>query len=152
MMRNASHIRSIAQAGFAQAQLEERWTEAGQRRTVHEQAESGSDNCDALFALPQSFRLVFVRCHFLGEAGTAPMHITLASRHGPQFDTRLFAITKAGTDHDVHVRFDNAATNEPSAWSFAAGDAIRITWNAPDDIHATWGLQVGLAPATEYTP
>ena len=109
---------------------------------------TGSGDVDHTFSLDRRFRLVFVRCHFNGGTGTAAFDILVDSGGGSVYNSRLFRITQAGTDNDVHLRIGEGDTGEPSAWTFQAGDAVRIQWINPDSGNMTWGLEVGLALAS----
>ena len=108
----------------------------------------GSGDINHTFTLDRKYRLVFIRCHFTGSAGTASFTISVDSGAGSAYDANLFTITAAGTNKDVHLRIGNGDTGEPSAWTFQANDAVRIGWTNPDSGNITWGLEVGLAPAS----
>jgi hypothetical protein len=89
-----------------------------------------------------------MRCHFSGTSGTAAFHISVDSDSGSAYDTRLFTISQAGVDKDVHLRIGGGDTEEPSAWTFKAEDAVRVQWVNPESGSITWGLEVGLAMAS----
>lgn len=109
---------------------------------------TGTGNIDQTFSLDQQFRLVFLRCHFSGNTGRSPMTLSLASASGSAYDTRLFTITRAGTNRDVNFRISAHESQEPSPWSFRASDGVRIQWTNPDSGNITWGLEVGLSLAS----
>ncbi len=109
---------------------------------------TGTGNIDQTFSLDQQFRLVFLRCHFSGNSGTSAMTLALASASGSAYDTRLFTITRAGTNRDVNFRIPAPESEEPSPWSFRASDGVRIQWTNPDSGNITWGLEVGLSLAS----
>ena len=109
---------------------------------------TGSGDINHTFALDGKYRLIFARCHFAGSAGTAAFTLSVDSGDGSAYDTRLFTITSAGTDRDVHLRIGSGDTGEPSAWTFQLNDSLRIQWVNPDSGNITWGLEVGLAPAS----
>jgi hypothetical protein len=108
---------------------------------------TGTGDIDHAFALDSRFRLVFVRCHFSGAAGTSAFRLELDSGTGSAYDARMFTITQAGPNKDVYLRIGEGDALEPSAWTFQVDDALRITWTNPDSGNITWGLEVGLAPA-----
>ena len=124
--------------------------EARERQTliVVTRIATGSGDIDHAMALDRKFRLVFIRCHFAGTSGTAPFRISVDSVHGSAYDTRLFTISQAGADKDVHLRIGGDDAAEPSAWTFQTQDAVRIQWANPDNGNITWGLEVGLAVAS----
>lgn len=109
---------------------------------------SGSGNTDALFLLDEPFRLIYVRCHYSGTVGTNPLHLSVDSVAGSAYDTRLFTVSQAGIDRDVNLRIAADEMTEPSAWTFQGGDKLRVEWVNPDTGNITWGLEVGLAPAS----
>jgi len=109
---------------------------------------TGSADINEAVSLDRAFRLVFVRCHFSGTDGTAPLHLSVDSAHGSAFDARLFTLSQAGTGCDVHLRIGGDDNQEPAAWTFQPGDLVRVTWINPDAENITWGLEVGLALAS----
>lgn len=141
-------IIGAAQAGL-DAQAEE--VLAARRRqmlTVMPRVASGGGDIAEGFALQRRFRLVFVRVHFVGGSGAAPLVISLDSAQGAAHDVELFRIVEAGMGQDVHLRITADESAEPSAWSFAAGDALRLDWSNPDPGAMSWGIEVGLALAS----
>ena len=135
-----------AALAIQEAELAE--TRARQMLAVISQVATGSGDIDHTCSLDRRFRLVFIRCHFGGGAGTAAFVISLDSGNGIAYDARLFTISQAGVNKDVHLRIGGDGTGEPSAWTFQAEDALRIQWTNPDDGNMTWGLEVGLALAS----
>ncbi len=123
-------------------------TRARQILAVATKTATGSGDIDQTFALDRKYRLVFIRCHFSGTAGTAGFVLSVDSGSGTAYDARLFTITQAGTNKDVHLRIGEGDTGEPSAWTFQASDSVRIQWTNPDSGNITWGLEVGLALAS----
>jgi len=109
---------------------------------------SGSGDMNETFALDRKFRLVFIRCHFSGGSGTAPLTISVDSAAGAEYAARLFTMARAGPGKDVHLRIDRGVGGEPSAWTFQSGDGLRMQWTSPDGGNVTWGLEVGLALAS----
>jgi len=109
---------------------------------------SGSGDLDETVGLDRRYRLVFVRCHFAGGSGMAPVHVSVDSGAGAAHDTRLFTITQAGAGSDVNLRIGGGDTGEPAAWTFQGDDDLRIEWINPDSGNLTWGLEVGLALAS----
>ncbi|MFQ5489443.1 MAG: hypothetical protein ACE5GE_01870 [Phycisphaerae bacterium] len=114
---------------------------------VTNQVTTGSGDIDASFWLDGPFRLVFVRCHFAGGAGMAPVQISLDAAQGTAYDTVLYTVKVAGAGADLNFRLTAAETQLPSAWAAQNGDKFRIRWTNPDPGNTTWGLEVGLAPA-----
>ena len=106
---------------------------------------SGSGNINNVFDLDVAFRLVFVRCHFVGGTGTADLTLDLNSTQSNSFDVRLTSITAVGTGTDVFYTPGGAAIADPSSWSFQSGDQLRTQWTNPDSGNMNWGLEVGLA-------
>ena len=111
-------------------------------------AATGSGNLDELFQLDECFRLIYVRCHYTGTVGTNPLHLSMDSVAGSAYDARLFTVSQAGIDKDVNLRVAVDEMTEPSAWTFQKGDKLRVEWVNPDTGNITWGLEVGLAPAS----
>lgn len=116
--------------------------------TVTSKSITGSADINATFLLDVRYRLVFVRCHFTGTTGTAPMTISLDSVLGSAYDTLLFTLTRVGFNRDAHFRIPASESIDPSPWTFQAGDVVRIQWTNPDSGNITWGLEVGLAIAS----
>ncbi len=148
MAREISKILETAQAGLTQQTLELSETRARQLLAVTAQANTGSGNIDATFSLDRRFRLVFVRCHFAGGAGTAAFTISVDSTRGSAYDAKLFTITQAGVNKDVNLRIGGDDAVDPSAWTFQPGDQVWIQWTNPQSGTMTWGLEVGLALAS----
>jgi len=147
MPNKPSDILQAAQVGFLSQDIEMAATRDRQLRTVLRQSSAGSGNIDATYFLDRKFRLVFVRCHFVGGLGTAPFVISIDSGLGAALDARLFTITLAGKDKDVHLRIEGADRDDPSPWTFQADDRVRIQWTNPDSGNMTWGVEVGLSLA-----
>lgn len=116
--------------------------------TVTARTASGTGDIDALFSLDGRFRLVFLRAHFTGGSATGPLVLSVDSAAGTAHDTKLFTITQAGPGKDVHLRIGSGDTGEPAAWTFQAGDALRVQWTDPNGGSTSWGLEAGLAPAS----
>jgi hypothetical protein len=145
MASSVPEIMEFAQAGFTVQDVELAAARDRQLRTVVRQTSSGSGNIDVLFGLDRKFRLVFVRGHFVGGAGTAGLAIVLDSGLGSAHDTKLFTVSIAGTGTDVHLRLDGADSQDPSPWTFQPDDRLRVQWTNPDSANMTWGVEVGLA-------
>ena len=109
---------------------------------------TGSGDIDHTFGLDRKYRLVFVRCHFTGAAGTTPLTLSVDAGEGSAYDARLFTISQAGVDKDVHLRIAGGDTDDPSAWTFQPADKLRVQWISPDSGNITWGLEIGLALAS----
>ncbi len=145
MAASVPEMMEFAQAGFVAADAELAAARERQLRTVVRQTAGGSGNLDAMFGLDRKFRLVFVRGHFVGGAGTAPLILALDSGKGPAHDTKLFTVTLAGTGKDVNLRLSGDESQDPSPWTLQSDDRLRIQWTNPDSANMTWGLEVGLA-------
>lgn len=148
MTRTLSDILLTADAALARQSVEIAATQVRQQRAVTAKTSTGGADIDATFSLDVRFRLVFIRCHFAGGSGTAPLTISLDSAQGSAHDTLLFTIIKAGTGRDVHLRIPADESRDPSPWTFQTGDSIRIQWTNADWGNTTWGLEVGLAIAS----
>ena len=148
MPADMSQILETAQNGLAAQESELSARRAEQLRSVTTRAATGSADLDETFSLDTRFRLVFVRGHFVGSVGTAALSISVDSAKGAEYDTCLFTITQAGPDKDVNLRIGDGDNLEPSAWTFQSGDKLRIQWTNPDSGSITWGLEVGLVPAS----
>lgn len=119
--------------------------EARQMLAVHAFQAAGNGDINNAFKLNGRFRLLFVRCHFIGGAGAAALSISLDHALGSAYDALLDKVATAGTGNDVnHIIADRTM---PSPWTFQKGDQIRILWTNPDPGNMSWGLEVGLAPA-----
>ena len=148
MAAGTSQILETARDGFAAQEGELATARGRQARSVTTKTATGTGDLAEVLALDCRFRLVFIRCHFSGSPGAATFTISLDSAHGAAYDARLFTITKAGTNRDVHLRVTAEENAEPSPWTFQAGDGVRIHWANPDSGNITWGLEVGFAIAT----
>ena len=148
MAQERVQILRAVDAALAVQEVELAEVRARRTLAVEAKAATGSGDIDQTFSLDQPYRLVFTRCHFSGTSGTALMLISVDSAQGAAYDTRLFTITRAGTNRDVHFRIVAEESQEPSPWRFQAGDSIRIQWTNPDSGNITWGLEVGMAIAS----
>ena len=148
MPEELPRILEIAQEGMIIQESELAATRQRQFVAVLRKTASGSGDMDQTVGLDRKFRLVYLRCHFDGTSHTEKLTISLDSASGSAHDARLFTITQAGTNRDVHLRIGGGDLAEPSAWTFQAGDGIRIQWTNPDSGNITWGLDVGLALAS----
>lgn len=148
MTQSNSNLLQVADAVLAQQRDEITRTQTRQRTVVVAQSSTGTGNIDATFKLDVRFRLTFVRCHFAGTVGTAPMTIALDATSGSSYDVILFTVTRAGVSRDVHLRIPAEESADPSPWTFQVGDTVRIQWTNPDPGNITWGIQVGLAIAS----
>lgn len=109
---------------------------------------AGAGDLLATFQLDRDFRLVYLRCHFIGTAGWNRMYLEVASAAGSAHDTVLYEITRAGPGNDVNFRVPAEESADPSPWAFAGGDAFRVRWTSPDGGNIAWGIEVGLVPAS----
>lgn len=148
MALNVSNVLGSVEAALAVQQTELAESRARQLRAVAIKTATGTADMDQTFKLNQKFRLVFIRCHFSGTSGSADLVISIDSANGSAYDTKLFTVTDAGTTKDVHLRIGAQDTGEPSAWTFQSGDSVRVQWTNPASGNITWGVEVGLAPAS----
>jgi hypothetical protein len=148
MPQDFPNILRTAQNGFSAQEAELAATWQRQLVTVVTKTTTGSGDINETVDLDRKFRLVFVRCHFVGGSGSASLAISVDSQSGSAYDTQLFAITQAGTTKDVNLRIGDGDVQDPSPWTFQAGDSVRIQWANPDSGNMSWGLEVGLALAS----
>ena len=106
---------------------------------------TGSANIASSVGLDVSFRLVFVRCHFVGGTGTADLVLELTSAQVNAYNAQLESIAAVGTGTDVFYTPGGTDIADPSSWSFQNDDQVRIRWTNPDAGNMTWGLEVGMA-------
>jgi len=108
------------------------------------------DNIDHAFLLNGTYRLSFLRVHFVGGSGTSAITVS-------QYDTSPSAtalwdislwsasgVSAVGTGADFHLRIsDAAASTIPWAFDGGAGMSLLVAWTNP---HAStkWGLEIGL--------
>jgi len=145
MSQVSGELMRAARDGFAALEAAEARILDAEHQRVFALTATGSGDIAQTFSLGRSFRLVYVRCHFVGGAGTAAMHLGVDHRDGAAYDARLDSIASAGTGSDVNYRVDGSANALPSPWSFQQGDALSVAWINPDTGNMTWGLEVGLA-------
>ncbi len=117
-------------------------------QTVVSKRATGTGDIGESLSLDSPFRLVFVRCHFTGSAGDAPMFLAVGSASGAIYNARLYRISEAGTSSDVNFRILPDGNQEPSPWTFQNGDTLDVLWTNPDPGNITWGLEVGLSLAS----
>ncbi len=147
MPTNRIEIIRAAQRVFQEQNREVEAVRDRQMQAVVSQTGTGSGDIDSTFGLDRKYRVVFVRCHFTGTAGTNQFALSVDSAAGSAYDTELFTISQAGKDKDVHLRVSGEDLANPSPWTFGSGDRIRIQWTNPDSGNITWGLEVGLTLA-----
>jgi len=140
-------IMQTAQSGFAAQALELGRALDRHVFAVTTKSATGTGDIAETVQLGERYRLVFVRCHFTGNAGTASFHVSVDSGKGSGYDARLFTVTVAGKNNDVHLRVIEPSGSGPSPWTFQPDDLVRIDWANPDSGNITWGLEIGLAPA-----
>ena len=145
MHRDRSNIIQAVDTALAVQEAELAETRLRQMLAVVTKTATGTGDIDQVFSLDRKYRVVFIRCHFVGNSGSAAFAVSVDSAAGSAYDTRLFTITQAGTNKDVHLRIGGGDTGEPSAWTFQPDDGVRIQWTNPDSGNITWGLEVGLA-------
>jgi hypothetical protein len=148
MATGTPQIIEAAQAGFALQSAELAAARARQLLVVVTQGRAGSSDIDESFSLDRRYRLVFVRCHFVGGSGASALSLYVDSAVGAAHDARLFTMTQAGTGQDVNFRINADELAEPSPWTFQPGDAVRVEWANPDSGHMSWGIEVGFALAS----
>lgn len=147
MPMNSDSVMSAAAVVFAQERQDELARRARQPMQVSVRRASGSGDLDHAFALDRAFRLVYVRCHFLGTLSRASFTLALDAAAGAEYDAELYMILRAGPGRDVNFRLSAEESAEPSPWTFQAGDALRLRWINPAPGAITWGVEVGLALA-----
>lgn len=145
-MSNSHLISVVADVLDRQDQELARAAELEAERVITQFA-TGNGHIDQTFALARTFRLVFVRCHFAGAAGTNDLSIAIDSAAGSAYDAVLATLSAVGTGADANLRVSAEETRAPSAWTFQPGDAVWIRWTNPAAGSLTWGLEVGLALA-----
>lgn len=107
---------------------------------------TGNEDVDVRYAPGKSFRLVFVRMHFVNSTGVyADMILSLESAAGDEYNTSLYRYEQRGVNRDVNLIFTAAEIQHPSGWSFAKGDQIHVAWANPMPKDITWGLEIGVA-------
>ncbi len=148
MAKERQRVLRAAEMAFALQDAEVAEARSRAIRSLAAGTATGTSDIDETFGLDQPYRLVFVRCHFAGNAGTAAFSISVDSGSGSAYDTKLFTISQAGTDKDVFLRTGGTTAQEPAAWTFQAADKVRVQWTNPDSGNLTWGLEVGLALAS----
>ncbi len=148
MAHDPSQLVKAAEAGLATQEAELAASRTRQVLSIMTKTATGNADIVRSFSLDRTFRLIFVRCHFAGTAGSNPLSITLDSANGTAHDAQLYTLVRAGIGHDVNFRIPVEENREPSPWTFGENDAIRIDWTNPDGGSITWGLEVGLALAS----
>jgi len=148
MANDLSQVINTAQLGFSQQENELQLQRANQPMLVVSRVATGTGDINQLFKLDRSFRLVFVRCHYTGTTGKAPMILSLSAASGVAYNTQLFTMMRVGLSADVNLRITAEESQPPSPWTFQTGDQLRIQWTNPDAGNITWGLEVGLAIAS----
>jgi len=143
--RGDSRIKEVAATALTALESELLLARERQLSEVTHVVAAGSSDIDSSFGLDVRFRLVFVRCHFVGGSATSAMTIALDSISGASYDCFLFTILTAGPNHDVNFRIPANESEEPSPWTFQPGDRLRVQWTNPGG--TTWGLEVGLTLA-----
>lgn len=145
MSRLPTNIAQTAQFILDTGALEVEAARARQLLSVVPIRATGTGDMNEALSLDLKWRLVYLRCHFAGGTGTAPMTLSLDSSAGSAYDAKLFTLTAAGAGADVNLRIEGDDTLDPSPWTFQTGDALSIAWTNPDSGNLTWGLEVGLA-------
>ncbi len=111
---------------------------------VYARSADGNGHISEKVSLAVDFRLVFIRCHFSGPAGTASLVVRLGSRLGEEYGCVVASYT-AGSGADLFATDFATRHDDPSPYSFAAGDELFIEWTNPSPGDIQWGLEVGLA-------
>ena len=145
---NRTTVVRAVESGLAALELELAELRARQLQSVLTETATGTGDIDNTFQLDKKYRLVFIRCHFSGTTNSATFTVSLDSGSGSAYDATLFTLTQAGVGRDVFLRIGGGDTGDPSAWTFQSGDSVRVQWTNPDSGNITWGLEVGLAPAS----
>lgn len=118
-----------------------------ERSAVYAQSATGTGHMSQKFSLDTDFRLVYVRCHFAGPTGTAPLVISVASRLGVDYNVVVRSLT-AGVNFDTYQASFATIQKDPSPYAFAAGDELLFAWTNPSPGNIKWGLEVGLSLST----
>ena len=102
MAEDMRSVLATARAGFAAMETEV--TAARDRRTlaVVVKRATGTGDIGHTFDLGTKQRLVFIRCHFSGSAGTAPLDISLDSGTAAAYDAKLSKVSRDGTNEDFN--------------------------------------------------
>lgn len=148
MARTSRNLLQAVDASLASQETQLAELRARQLVALTSKIATGTGDINHPFKLDGRFRLVFIRCHFSGTSATAAFSIAIDSLAGSAYDATLFTVSLAGLNKDVHLRIGSGDTGEPAAWTFQSGDSIRIKWTNPDSGNITWGLEVGLTPAS----
>ena len=109
---------------------------------------SGKENMEQSVNPSGAFKLVFVRVHFSdqvvgGGAATTKANLSMAlvANEGEAHDVELYTYKNRGIGADANLVFEKLDSQNPSPWSFVAGDRLLFQWTNPGDV--TWGLSVG---------
>ena len=143
-----SEILQAAQNGFAAQAAELATIQQRQLNHVVTKNATGSANILQSLGLDRQFRLIYVRCHFVGGTGNTPLTVWVDSAKAAAYDCELTKIIQAGTGKDVFLHVNETNLADPSPWTIDAGDAVRITWINPDTGVMSWGLECGFALAS----
>lgn len=93
-------------------------------------------------------RLVYVRGHFTGGAGSAALVVSLDHHTGAAYDAVLWTSAPVGTGGspaDLNLRVTEAEAAGPSPWTIQDGDKFAFAWTNPGG--QTWSLAIGIARA-----
>lgn len=106
---------------------------------------TGSGNIYAEFFPGQleAWRPLYVRCHFTGGTGVADLALSVRSKIGSAYDTKVFSVLNRGTGADCHWRLTRDELDWPSPYVFNPNDGLLIQWTDPGT--TTYGLEVGVA-------
>lgn len=104
----------------------------------------GVGNINYDFAPLQSFRLVFLRIHFIAGTGTAKATVTvnLLSHLGANYNPQLYTDSNRGPGADHWKVLVAKETEEPGPYQFQPGDTLEIRWTDPNTA-TTWYGEIG---------
>ena len=151
MASNTTIPLSGVREAFDRMDAEMAATTSRQLRAVFSQTATGTGDIAHTFSLGSldviKYRLVYVRCHFVGGLGTNPFYFSIDHASGSTYDTRLATVAARGQDADLNFMVDSSLNIDPTPWTFQQGDLLRLDWTNPAPTSMVWGLEVGLAPA-----
>lgn len=93
----------------------------------------------------KSLKLVYIRIHFSGGAGTATVTLSVDHASGSAYDTILATIAARGStgSADCFYPVPAADNQDPSPYLVPAGSAFLVSWTNPDPGNMTYGAEVG---------
>lgn len=92
-------------------------------------------------ALLESFKLLYVRAHFVGGS-LADLIISLDSSSGDEHNTQLYLAKDRGDGADMNLVFTKDESSDPSPWAFQRNDGLRFVCPNSSDT-GSWGIEIG---------